>query len=577
MNFLNKSIKQIFSDLNIFKKSTGNQIIRDKKQVTNYILGDFISTIFDGDKYPGSFGLTKDYEWIDHWLLRKRSIQLFRENTYAKGIIERLLQNEIYKGLNLEANPIPNIIGLTEDQALEWSENIEIDWKLWGDDATQCDYHKLRTIGELQEDARMTALLAGDLLVVMRIDRKTGLPNIELIDGSNIQNPIGKEIRKGNKVENGVELNGNRQVAYWVKEESNNNSLVATYKRIPAWGEKSGRRIAWMIYGSRKLIGQTRGIPLLASVLASLKEIDRYRDAEQRAAVVNAIIPLFVKKTERNVGSQPIGAGAVRRETETVTDEDGSTRTYNITKNLPGQVIDEMAFGEELQSFNTQRPNVDFKIFEETIINAVCWSLSVPPEIMRLYFQNNFSASRQANNEFNIYLQYRYWKFGLEMMNPVYREFVISSILYGNIEANGFIDAFSINDKRILNAWLNCEWSGLSRPSVDISKDVKAALDGIGGAITTFDQQSRKISGMSFRAVCQKLKRENDLLKKYGVSSSINEDTMGVPLEDSKNKDVNNNDNQDNNNNNKGFSNILKKINNNIDDINDKLEILEEK
>lgn len=581
MNIVN-NIKLQWKKINPFqRKQSINPGYKELEKRVDYYITDIFPTIFDGDKFYGSFGTTKDYDnWFDYYVLRKRSMQLFHENSYAKGIIERLLQNEIHKGLNLESNPISNIIGLTEDQALEWAEEVEINWKLWSDDPLQCDWYQTRTFGELQADVRMTALLSGDALIILRINRNTGLPQIEIVDGSNVQTPFPMpKVRQGNTILHGVEIDSKkRHVAYWVNIETS-DGLGYKSKRVPVYGEKSGRKIAWLVYGSRKTIDNVRGIPLLACVLYMLKEIDRYRDSEQRAAVINALIPLFIKKGEKGVGSMPIGAGAVYKKTETVTDGDSTTRDYKITKNLPGQVLDELNFGEEPVSFNTQRPNVNFAKFEETIINAVAWSLSIPPEIMRLLFQSNFSASRQANNELAIYLSYRYWKFGIEFCNPIYREFVISSIYYGNIETKGFIDAFNNGDKRFVNAWLNAEWSGLSRPSVDLTKDVNAAEGALKLRITTFDQQCRKISGSSARSVFQKLKREKDMLEKYGLSSSVDEDTMGVPLEDSKNIDGSNNqdDNQDNNNNqqarfNKKYFELMNKIDKKIDDIDGKLE-----
>jgi len=71
---------------------------------------DAIKHTWDGSKYPGNFGLTKILENIDYWTLRKRSVQLFTENPYAKGIIRRILRNEIHTGLTASANPIGAIL-----------------------------------------------------------------------------------------------------------------------------------------------------------------------------------------------------------------------------------------------------------------------------------------------------------------------------------------------------------------------------------------------------------------------------------------------------------------------------------
>jgi len=499
---------------------------------TNYFVQDIVQSIFNGDKFYESFGSTRDFTFVDYWTLRKRSMQLFDENLYAKGIIERIIQNEIHKGLNLEANPIPKIIGLNEDESLNIAEDIETDWNLWAGDPLQADWQQSETLGEIQSKARMTALLSGDAVVVLRSNRITGLPQVEIIDGSNVQSPLNYTPRNGNKICYGVEIDQNkRHVAYHVQIENLTGGVE--FKRIPCYGEKSGRRISWMIYGGRKKIDQIRGIPILACVLYSLKEIDRYRDSEQRAAVINAMLPLFIQKTEKVQGSMPFGQGAIQKKTIELTNPDTTRQTLNITKNLPGMVMDDLAYGEVPTSFDTKRPNVNFKVFEETIINAVCWVMSTPPEIMRMLYQNNFSASRQANNDFNIFLQYRFWKFGIEFLQPIYREFFIAEVLYGLIKAPGLLDAINSGNSKIINAWLNAEWTGLSRPSVDLLKDVNAAEGALKLGITTFDQQCRKISGMPARTIFQKLASEKKVLKKYNLVSSVDENSLGEPVQES--------------------------------------------
>ena len=40
---------------------------------------------------------------------------------------------------------------------------------------------------------------------------------------------------------------------------------------------------------------------MLSVILQSLKEIDRYRDATQRKAAINAILAMFIKKTQDKV------------------------------------------------------------------------------------------------------------------------------------------------------------------------------------------------------------------------------------------------------------------------------------
>lgn len=477
-----------------------------------------INDVFDGNPFPGAFGPTRYYQYVDYWTLRQRSMQLFKENPYCKGLIRRLLRNEINTGLNLESSPMADVLEITEEEAQAWGDKVELDFKLYGDNPDVVDHRKQFTLGDIANEVRKTSLIAGDILVVWRINKKTRLPSIELIDGQHVQTPLNGKPKNGHRIIHGVEIDANgRHVAYWVNvDKAGQEQFIFESKRIPVYSEKGNRRVSKLIYGTddRKL-DEVRGLPLLASVLYMMKELDRYRDSEQRAATVNSIIPMFIRKTKKTPGTLPIGNGAMRNDSVNITQSDGTARSYNISQLLPGTVPDELAEGEEPFSFNTQRPNTNYQKFEETILNVLAWTNEIPPEIMRQIFQNNFSASRQADTEFRLYLKWRVWKFGNDFYQEVYKEFVIQSALLRRIEANGLLEAWrNPAGFKELGAWLNAEWTGVSRPSVDIKKDVEAHLLLDTGNFITADQIARKFAGMSYDTVLKKRRREAELRKR---------------------------------------------------------------
>lgn len=532
LNFLGLEINKIKKNPTTFESSN-----EYKTKVNNYV-GDLLQSFYNGDKFPGSFGLTKDYEYVDYYTLRKRSVQLFKDNPYARGIIRRLLRNEINSGLVLEANAIPKIVGLSEDEATIWDGMSETDFNLWGNDPLQCDYKKLNTIGKLAEQCRQTSLISGDCLVVLKINKITGLPMVQLIDGEKIKNPLGVAKHKNNRIVHGVELDKNdRHVAFHVQSFENGKYKS---RRIPAYGEKSGRKISWLVYGTDKRLDAVRGEPILALVLYMMKELDRALDSEQRAATINGMLPMFIKKTEKSTGSNPFGSGAIKKTAETVTDSDGSTREVNISGNIPG-IVPRMAYGEEPVSVQTQRPNVNFKVFQEMIINTFAWALELPPEIARLLFTNSFAASRQANNEFNVYLQYRFNAFGNEFYQPIYNERLISAVLLNQLEAPGLIDAWRDKRKwRIVGGWTSAVWEGISRPSVDIQKDMKAAELGLKIGVGSAKWWNKRITGQRVDAVYRQRSKEIKLAQSLNLSFASEENNNGEPILTSQNDDINN-------------------------------------
>ena len=262
-------------------------------------LAPSVDAWFDGDKFPGGFGLTKLYE-IDYWTLRERSKQLFTENPYARGLIRRLITNEINKGLTPEVSPNEKIIGVPEDSLVDWADEVESRFLIWMKNPDICDYYGKSTFGAIQRAARMEALISGDVLVTIRHTKEGMPPKIKLISGDAVKSPVKDKPRNGHTIEHGVELDAKRRpVAYWVEEDN------GKMKRLPAFGEKSGRRLAWLVFGSEKMLDDVRGQPILSLILQSLKEIDRFRDSATRQAVVNSFISMWVTKDKDKMGSLP--------------------------------------------------------------------------------------------------------------------------------------------------------------------------------------------------------------------------------------------------------------------------------
>jgi lambda family phage portal protein len=495
---------------------------------------DAIKHTWDGSKYPGNFGLTKILENIDYWTLRKRSVQLFTENPYAKGIIRRILRNEIHTGLTASANPIGAILWPDMDElkqaemAVKYGDLLSMQFELYANNYELFDFKKQLTFGEWQEMVRREALLCGDGVIISRVNKYTGLPTWDWVNGNNIRTPGNVKVAAGHRVVNGVELDEyGRHVAYYIQKIVD---AKTEFERVPVKGEKSGRQISWMIYGSEKRADEVRGEPLLACVLGMLKDIDRYKDAEVRAAVINALIAFTVQKDENTVvGTRPT-AGLQRPSIvpggAAVVPERNGHQPIQLMQ--PGTVFDDLAPGEKVVSYQTNRPNVNYAVFEGAILDAICWSLEIPPEIVKLRFTSSYSASRQANNEFEVYLKYRNFKNAKDFCQIIYEEFIIQSVLNNQLNLPGFITAcFDSTKWRIKAAWLSCTWSGLSRPSVERTKDVKAANDALDNGLTTFDDECRRLSGKSFRQTIQQLKNEINFAHQMGFNPHILEDNNG--------------------------------------------------
>lgn len=517
---VDKTFKQLGSDLiralgaRFFSSPQIIQHAEKVERIDVNALGsyDYVNGSWDGEKYLGGFGLTKNYEIVDYWLLRKRSKQIFTENLYARGLIRRLITNIINKGLCLEATPDADILGLDKTVLNEWAENIERRFTIWGKFPNFCDYKKLKTYGAIQRQKEIMAMVSGDVLVVLR-QGVSKLPIIELIDGEHVQTPFDDFIlravqRRGNTIEHGVEIDAaGKHIAFYVTLKN------GQFKRVPVNGPKTGRKQAWLYYGSEMMVDDVRGQSLLAIMIQSLKEIDRYRDSELRSAVINSMIAMWVEKTDDKPGTLPISAGAVRRDTVTTQDDSQGRKDVQFSSHVPGMILQELQTGEKPSSYDTKRPNVNFNIFETAILSAIAWVNEIPPETLFLQFQNNYSASRGATNEFKMFIEKKRSTCGEEFDDIVYQDFVISETLLNAIDSPGLLESWNDpNQWDKFGAWLLASWSGAIKPNVDLLKEVNAYIELVNQGWLTRDRASRELTGMKYSKVAQQLVSENEQL-----------------------------------------------------------------
>lgn len=473
----------------------------------------------DGEKFAGGFGPTQ-LLLADYWTLRARSSELFEKNLYARGLIRRLVTNIINVGLHLEATPVEAMLGYPSEGLAEWAEDVETRFELWGNEARVCDATERQTFGALQATALMEALIAGDVLVMLLQDQRTKMPRVKLVSGSSVQQPIealSGRLPSGNKVCHGVELDASgRQVAYWIRQDD------GTSKRLPAFGEKSGRRLAWLLYGTEKRLDDVRGKPILSILLQSLKEIDRYRDSIQRKAVINAILAMYIQKDVAKPGTKSMRSNAVGRGSKATFDSDGKPRRFATADHVPGLVLDELQVGEEPKAFQSNGVTEAFGVFESAIVDAMAWCLEIPPSIAKLAFTASYSASQAESIEFRMFLNVRQTIFGDNFCQPIYCDWIYSAALAKKIVAKGLVEAWGdLSQYEVAGAWMFADWAGQIKPTIDPIKTIGAYVDGIEAGIFTRSRAAREVSGMKFSRVIAQNKRENAQLAEANMPLAL--------------------------------------------------------
>jgi lambda family phage portal protein len=482
---------------------------------------------FDGEKFAGGLNPLEWWAQItdaqDLPTLRKRSAKLFTKNVYARGLVRRMVTNEINIGLNPDPSPAHEILGMTEDEALDWAENVQTQWDIYARTAAACCVDGTLTFGQMQAAARLEALVDGDALVVVRMDRRTQLPRVRVYRGALIMDPLDKQ---GRDIRDGIEYdNAGTIIAHWV-------DTTAGVKRIPAKGATTGRPMSWLIYGTDRRSGEDRGTPLLSLFIQALEDLDQYRDAATRKAVINSFYAMYIKKTEDKPGTRPISTGAVRRDSYPIDGAAGglqppSTRT--VAQQVPGVVIEELQVGEEPVQMGQAGTDLAFPEFERALVQTFAWACEYPPEILMLSFSSNYSASQAALNELKGYLQRTWADFGASMCRPVYVYWLTNMVLTRRISAPGFLRAWR-TPRRVMEfgAWCRVDWFGAVKPSMDAVKHTKAAKGALDLGLTTHTREARAYNGSSYMQNIRKQKRE---LERMAELAELRRQVAGTPEE----------------------------------------------
>ncbi len=461
---------------------------------------------YNGNKFAGSFGPTKIFT-LDYWELRTRSAQLFTENLYARGLIRRLVGDEIGTGLTPELEPATILLdGIDEETADKWSETTEARFEIYAEARRLVDYEGEHTFAELQAAARMESLIEGDVLVVLKEDRRTRLPQVQLIQGERVRSPM-KAPPAGTTVVHGVHLDRRgRVLGFYVTRLD--EPLETDY--LPAYGPRTGKRIAWLVYGTERRTDAVRGTPMLGIVLSSLKELDRFRDSEQRAANANSVVAMWIEKTVAQPGTRPLGGGATRNLSYETTEPD---RTFNTSEQYPGIALQELGVGEKPHSFDTKRPSMGYAAFEDAILSSIAWANNVPPEILALRFGNNYSASKAAISEFKGHVSRVRKSFGGAFCQRVLCEWLIAEVLNGQVEAPGLLEAWRDPRKYAeFGAWTRSTWGGPVKPSIELWRDVKAYTQAIEAKLCSRDRASKDMFGQRWSRVAARLAKEEKII-----------------------------------------------------------------
>lgn len=452
--------------------------------------------------------------------LRARSRDLYMNSPLGTAALKTNRTNVIGPGLRLKSRIDADYLRLTEEQADAWERQVEREFSIWAE-SKHCDAMRMNDFYDLQGLAFLGCLMNGDAFALFKNAQfATWMPytlRLHVIEADRVSTPWanvtlgnveGRNPDNGNKIISGVEVDGQGMtVAYWIC----NTYPIATgldaskpkeWVRVEAYGSDTGRANVLHLFDAERA-EQRRGVPYLAPVIESLKQITRYTEAELMAAVVAGLFTIFVK-SEGPSSDMPLGSMIPQE--QQVAAEDPA-----VYEMAPG-AINVLQPGEDITIANPNRPNTQFEAFVNALARYIGAALEIPQELLQKSFQSSYSASRAALLEaWKMFRTRRSWV-AKEFCQPSYEEWLAEAVAIGRIRAPGFF-----NDPAVRRAWSQAEWNGQAPGQVDPLKEVQAAGKRIELGLSTRERETIELTGGDFDRNVKQLGRESRQMEQAGL------------------------------------------------------------
>lgn len=486
---------------------------------------------YNGEKNSGEIGPAKDY-YLDYDLLRIRSWQSYLESDITQGVLNKYLMWVIGAGLKAQSEPNKMVLK---------SEGLDINTEVFNEvvearfmnfsKSKRSDYCGMKSLYKLQNVGYKNAIIGGDVLVILRYNKKQGV-TVQLVDGAHVCSPMygsdlyAAALSNGNVVRHGIEMNKQgKHVAYYVRTE------YYTFERIEAQSKATGLTMAYLVYGNEFRIDNHRGLPFVATVLETLKKLDRYKEATVGTAEETSKIAYQVVHQNYSTGENPL-AGQLAKAFNADSSDDaipvdvqGKQLADNVAATTQKQAYN-MPIGSELKTVQMNAKELHFKEFYSTNQDVVCASIGIPPEVAMSKYDSNFSASRAALKDWQHTINVRRKNFVEEFLQPIYNLWLHVEILSNKVQAEGYINAFVDGNETILEAYRNVRFIGASIPHIDPLKEVNAVRAKLGALgkdipLCTVEQATEELDGGDSDSNIFQFSEELKQAKELGVFTEV--------------------------------------------------------
>ncbi|RDV06419.1 phage portal protein [Sphingorhabdus pulchriflava] len=375
-------------------------------------------------------------------------------------------------------------LGLVEEDAAALTAQIMRDYDRYMS-SKDPDAERSATGYEQQEIVLRGRLETGDILGIRVMPQAATQPGRlsetawKLIEGDRIVSPNGHIEGEKHTKFNGVIVFGVEQDSYGaakayhvLKKPQQNGALGRTADdtvRIPAWGSKSPLPSSVLVMKKTRP-EQARGIPILAPVLETLKQISDLTEAELFAAVMAAMLAIVYKSPgAAALPEADYGSGDIVQ-SDGPSPETLATQQRSDYRLESGTVL-ELDTDCEVDVKSPGRPNPAFDPFFQALAKQLAAALETPVEVLLLSFEASYTASKAALENFYILVRREQASLSSHWCDPHYQCWLWEQVARGRYPQIG-PDFFDNAEIRAL--WSDVRHQGDGKISLNPQQEAKA-------------------------------------------------------------------------------------------------------
>ena len=423
--------------------------------------------------------------------LRDRARDMVRNDPHCARAIAVIVNNVVGTGITPTATQPEQ----TVEGEVTRADLADAVWRAW------CEPGVADIEGQLSLDALINTTVrgwaeSGEVLIRRRIEpRLRPVPwRLEVLEADMLDELRNEKLADGGQIVQGVELDARgRRVAYWILTQHPGEqglaygaTAIREAVRVPA------SEIIHLFIPMRPR--QVRGVPFLATVLATKKDLGDFESYELlRKKTETAVCAFVIPGDSQSAADEEDDEGLV----PSIEDADGNT-----VEDMQGGLILRLRNGKEVR-FNSPQIAANYDTYKRAMLQSIAVGCQISYEqLTGDLSQANYSSLRAGLLEFWRYIEQLQWLY----LIPTVMQRLWSWAMEGAYMAGTLPGAEPVP----------VEWSAPRRQSVDPAKDTLAdILDVRAGFVPLEDKIGER--GYQAAGAFKRMAATNKLLEKFGL------------------------------------------------------------